>query len=159
MVFRQFPYTRVEASTGRIEITTGRLEITTGRVNVTSGRVEIASGRVEIFSGRITNIPVVTSITLISSGTIIPSGSEFLTTGVSTINALYKTIQGWTNFSGSFNIYTAPITGLYNPSPYSTQTVYSGKTFSFSFSELCTNVRVGIIPTATGSCGVWILLA
>jgi len=123
---------------------------------VTIGDINDITGTIADKDRRITAKYMV-SQTLIESGTTLAANTEKLTNAVSVSNYEKKTISGWANFDGTVKIYVAPVSGMFHPYPYCTQSISSGETFSFSFTECAAEVKVGITPSATGTCGVWLL--
>jgi len=94
---------------------------------------------------------------LIASGTTLASATETLSSAVDIDKFERKTVLGFTNFDGTLKIYLAPVSGRFLPYAYYSASISSGTTFSASFSENAAQVKVGITPSATGTCGVWLI--
>jgi len=59
-----------------------------------------------------------------------------------------KTIQGWAEFDGEIVIETAMLTNQFNPYPYYKTTISSGTTFTLSFTEVVSQVRIKLTNTS-----------
>ncbi len=94
---------------------------------------------------------------IIASGTTLAANVETLPGAIDVDKFERKTVVGWANFDGKLRIYVAPIRDHFNPYCYYEGNISSGTTFTASFTECFAQVAVGITPSATGTCGVWLV--
>jgi hypothetical protein len=142
--------------------------ITTGKVEVTNLPAEyplpasqvadlkiISSGKVDVTVVG-TNIMIPTDIQAIYYSPVIAISTGYVGAGETKVSDPIdvdtfrtKTIQGWAEFDGEIVIETAMLTNQFNPYPYYKTTISSGTTFTLSFTEVVSQVRIKLTNTST----------
>ena len=142
---------------------------------ISTGRVDVANFPAEypLPSSQVADLKVITSgnvdVTILGSNIMLPvdlqaiyyspviaistgyvgAGETKVSDPIDVDTFRTKTIQGWAEFDGEIAIETAMLANKFNPYPYYKTTISSGTTFTLSFTEVVSQVRIKLTNTST----------